>query len=288
MPTIHPRVPGRVSIIIPTKDNQRTIAACVASARAQRGDVEVVVVDNRSTDATVHLAHRHGADQVLVAGPERSAQRNAGFESTTGEFVVFIDSDMVLDEGLAADVRDVFATDTRLGAAVLPETSFGEGYLAACRALEKRLYLGDPSAEAARAFRSAVLDTVGGYTERYFAFEDYELADRVRAAGWRIGRTGRGVRHDEGRVSLRALWRKKRYYGSQWHLVSTGSLDPRRLRRPSLAPRRLLADPAHLPGLAVLKAVDLSGLLAGHLAAQRSETARARRSPIASTVTTST
>lgn len=262
------RVHGRVSFVIPTRNNARTIAACVASARLQGGDIEVIVVDNYSTDGTARIARRHGADHVVVAGPERSAQRNRGFDRSTGTIVAFIDSDMVCGDQLANALRELFRT-TDVCAAVLPETAFGTGYLAACRALEKRLYLGDMSVEGARAFRHDVFEQAGGFDESLFGFEDYELTDRLRSAGLRIGRCSRGVRHDEGRVRLRQLWRKKRYYGSQWDVWTARQVDPRRLRRLPMRPAVLLADLFHLPGLVVLKVVDFSGLLAGLVAARR-------------------
>jgi glycosyltransferase involved in cell wall biosynthesis len=264
------RVAGRVSVVIPTRDNERTIGACVASARGQTGDVEVIVVDNHSSDHTVELARRAGADQVVPGGPERSAQRNRGLAISTGEIVVFVDSDMVMEPGVAESLRELFATYPHLGGAVLPETAFGEGYLAGCRALEKRMYLGAAGAEAARAFRASVLDRVGGYDEAITGFEDYELADRVRDAGWPIGRAGAGVRHDEGRVRLGPLWRKKRYYGTWWEPWAGNGNHHQHRRRLWRVPRPRLrsADVAYLPGLVLLKLVDLSGLAAGHLAAR--------------------
>jgi arabinofuranan 3-O-arabinosyltransferase len=230
------RSPGRVSFVIPTRNNARTIGACVASAAGQPGDVEVVVVDNHSTDGTASLAGRAGAGLVCLAGPERSAQRNRGFERSSGEIVVFIDSDMVLDPGLADAVRHCFA-DPKVCGAVLPERAFGDGYLAASRALELRLAMGDPG------------------------FEDYELADRVAGAGV-IGRCQAGVGHDEGRVHLVELARKKHYYGTQW-LTGRAGLGGRRTWRRSMRPAVLIDDIAHVPGLVILKLVDNFGLAAG-------------------------
>lgn len=266
-------VPGRVTFVIPTRSSGRTIGACVASAVTQRGDVEVIVVDNHSTDGTASLAAEAGAHLVLVAGPERSAQRNVGWRAATGEHVVFIDSDMVLQPGLATDVVDTFAADDRLGALVLPEWAFGDGYLAACRGVEKLLAQGDPAVEAARAFRRAVLAHCGGYDERLTGPEDYELPDRVVAAGWGLGRTRAGVDHDEGRVDLFDLFAKKRYYGLG--LAALGEeavhLGQHRSRRVRLATvgRLVARHPRHAPGVVLLKAVDTAGLAVGALVDHR-------------------
>ena len=267
------RQPGRVSFIIPTRNNARTISACVASAVAQPGDVEVLVIDNHSTDGTADLARAARADLVIIAGPERSSQRNTGFDHATGEIVAFIDSDMELDPGLADALRVCF-TDADVAAAVLPERSHGTGYLAASRALEKRLAIGDPRVEAARAFRASILDEVGPYDETIAAFEDYELADRVATRGGMV-RAPVGVAHDEGRIRLAALARKKRYYGSQWW-AARSRLAPHRLAGRSVPLEVLRHDLLHVPGLVVLKMVDGLSLAAGAAQAGR-EARRAER-----------
>ena len=63
-----------VSFVVPTRNSARTITACVNSLRAQAyPDVEIVVVDNESTDGTADRARLAGADLVVIAGPERCA-----------------------------------------------------------------------------------------------------------------------------------------------------------------------------------------------------------------------
>ena len=99
----------RVSLIVPTRNSARTLAACLESCSNQtHEDVEVIVVDNSSTDGTVEIAHEL-ADLVLDQKPERSAQRNRGAAESTGDIVVFIDSDMVLEPTVVADFVEVFA-----------------------------------------------------------------------------------------------------------------------------------------------------------------------------------
>ncbi|MFB9449441.1 glycosyltransferase family 2 protein [Dactylosporangium vinaceum] len=256
----------RVCVVVPTRDAERTLERCLASVRAQTyRNVELIVVDNHSGDTTRDIARRH-ADAVVVAGPERSAQRNHGWRMSGGEYVVFIDADMVLTDTVLADVLAAFQAEPGIGALVLPELAFGQGFLAQCRALEKRLYLGDGRVEAARAFPRRVLLDLGGYDEHLTAFEDWELPDRVRAAGYGIGRVASLVLHDEGRVGLRRAFRKKRYYG-RWlpRYRQARSAAPRPLGRPALLAHPLLAlrAPHHFAGLLLLKAFEWSGLALG-------------------------
>jgi glycosyltransferase involved in cell wall biosynthesis len=254
-----------VSVIVPTRNSAPTLVDCLASVRAQRdADVELIVVDNRSDDATVAIAHRY-ADLVLDHGPERSAQRNAGARRANGDLVVFVDSDMVLGPTVCAEAAASLAGSPHVGALVLPEVATGEGFWASCRTLEKELYLGDPNVEAARAFRPEVLAAVGGWDERLTACEDWDLEDRVRAAGWAIGRVEARVVHQEGRIRLGAQFHKKRYYGRWAAAYVARGHGARRVGGRALfrRPARLARDPGRAVGLVVLKGVEAAGMLAG-------------------------
>ena len=67
-----------VSVIIPTKNSERTIRPCLESVCAQTyTNFEIVVVDNFSSDLTVRIAKEY-ADLVLLAGPERTSQVKLG------------------------------------------------------------------------------------------------------------------------------------------------------------------------------------------------------------------
>ena len=258
-----------VTVVVPTRNAARTVARCLAAVRAQTyPHVELVVVDNASTDETLAIAREY-ADRAVTRGPERCAQRNHGWRIGSGEFVVFLDADMVPTPGVVAEAVKALRGDPGLGALVIPETAFGVGFLARCRELEKRLYLGDPRVEAARVFPRAVLEQVGGYNEDLTAFEDWELADRVRAAGYRTGRTTSVVMHDEGRIRLRDAFAKKRYYG-RWLSTYRGTTS-RPLGRPALLsqPGQIIRVPHRFAGLVVLKTAEWSGLALGAYQSRR-------------------
>jgi glycosyltransferase involved in cell wall biosynthesis len=256
----------RISFVVPTRNSGRTLDACLASLRGQtHPDVEVVVVDNGSTDATAEIAAVH-ADQVLQWGPERSAQRNRGTARSTGDVVVFIDSDMVLEPHIATQIEAGFAAHPEVGALVIPERSFGEGFLARCRELEKALYVGDDAVESPRAFRRRVIELVGGWNERLTAAEDWDLADRTRGVT-AVGRISAYTWHDEGRIRLGATFAKKRYYG-RWideYVRMHADKSGRRFARTALVrkPGTLLRHPALTAGLAALKVTEAAGLMLG-------------------------
>lgn len=263
----------RISFVVPTRNSARTLDACLGSLRAQVHEpVEIVVVDNASTDGTADIARRY-AHTVADRGPERSAQRNHGTAVSTGDVVVFVDSDMVLEPHVAGEIAARLEADPGLGALIIPERSFGEGFLAACRVLEKSLYVGDDGVEAPRAFRRRVIEALGGWDENLTAAEDWDLADRTAAAGVGVGRIAAWIWHDEGRIRLRVTFAKKRYYG-RWidrYLQMHTGRGRRKFARTALLrrPGRLLRHPLRTGGMVVLKATEAAGLLLGVRDARR-------------------
>lgn len=257
-----------VSVIVPTRNNAATIERCLQSIRAQtHPEVQTIVVDNGSSDGTPDLA-RPLADVVLDAGPERSAQRNAGAREATGDFLVFIDSDMTLEPGVLADC----VAEARAGAlsVVIPERSFGEGYWTSAKVLERDCYLGDETIEAARFFTRDAFDRVEGYDEAIVAGpEDWDIHERVRALGARVGRSTAIIWHDEGRLRLRETMATKYYYGKS--TAAYLQKHPQRAReqltvaRPAFLRhwRALAARPHIAVGMIVMKALELGSGAAG-------------------------
>ena len=92
-----------VTVIIPTYNRLGYLPACVGSVLGQRGSlrVEVVVVDDGSTDGTADWVRGHESDIVYVhqQNAGQGAARNRGVELARGEFVVFLDSDDLLADG---------------------------------------------------------------------------------------------------------------------------------------------------------------------------------------------
>jgi glycosyltransferase involved in cell wall biosynthesis len=262
----------RVTVVVPTRRAARTLAACLRSLQQQTHvPVEIVVVDNHSDDATFAIA-RSFADRVETLGPERSAQRNAGARWGSGDVVVFIDADMVLEPGVLAQAAAALA-DESVAAVVIPERSFGVGIWARAKAFEKLLVDGDPAVEGARAVRRCDFEAVGGYDERLDAFEDWDFSDRVVAArGGHLARTRACIWHDEGRLRLRGTYAKKRYYGAMF-LRWREHAPPHRLRRRAgkATLRRLLGSPGSALMLCIVKSVEMAGFAVGARAARRTK-----------------
>jgi hypothetical protein len=89
----------RVAVVIPAHDAQATLDETLHSVRSQtHRALEIVVVDDGSTDATRAIAHRHAGEDGRIhvlhqAQGGVAAARNAGWRHAQSDFVAFIDAD---------------------------------------------------------------------------------------------------------------------------------------------------------------------------------------------------
>ena len=170
-------------------------------------------MDNNSVDKTKEIARRY-TDRVFNFGPERSAQRNFGAKKSGGDYLLFLDADMELEPQVVEECVKVVEQNPKIKAVVIPEKSFGEGFWAKCKALERECYLGEETIEAARFFEKKVFFEFGGYDENLTGPEDWDLPQILKKK-YKIGRIQSFIRHNEGRLSLLKLARKKYYYAQK-------------------------------------------------------------------------
>ena len=172
----------RVSIVVPALDEEEHIARCLESLRHQGVPVEIVVVDNGSTDRTVEIAERY-ADRVLVVPKAPlGIVRNRGVEVSTGDIIVSVDADCVAPEGWLERVLSHFDDPevVAVGGPVRP-LSEGEAERRYCEFLNGLLSLGLLSG-ANMAYRRSAWESVGGYRPLRRG-EDWDLSLRLRSVG---------------------------------------------------------------------------------------------------------
>lgn len=247
-----------VTVVVPTKNAARTLAACLQSLREQTYPCRTVVVDNGSTDSTRMIAEA-AADAVLDIGPERSAQRNHGARSFPASVYGFIDADMVLQPTVVEEA--VAALQSGAGSVIVPERTVGNGFWVQVRAFERSFYDGSDAIEAARFFRREIFDEVGGFDERLTGPEDWDLSESARRVA-PVARTKAIIEHDEGTIGYLAACRKKAYYaeGVRRYVAKrgVGVLRQASLRPWLRQPRRLLNQRG--AGLVALKAGEVSAV----------------------------
>ena len=263
-----------VSVVVTTRNVARTLEECLRSIRAQQGGVrELIVVDNHSDDATPEIARRY-ADRVITAGPERSAQRNEGVRAASAEWILWIDADMVLAPDVVPSALAV-AEREDVDAVAIPERTVGPGFWTACRTLERSCYLDDPSLFNPRLLRRSLVLDLGGFAEEMAGPEDTHLRLRLRERGVRVGHTSALIDHDEGRLTLRDVVRKRVYYGQSLPAFSTANPGAIRsqgsatLRAFARHRRELVRRPVVASGMLLLRAVEAGAYVYGYRRGQR-------------------
>ena len=215
-----------LSLIIPTKNEQQNISHCLESIKQQNfsaQEIETVVIDNNSTDQTKKIARQY-TNKVFNCGPERSVQRNFGAHKAQGEILGFIDADMILSPGVIQEVVEKFARDKDLAGLYINEKiididSVGaycntplqcNSFFCKVRDFERQFYNLTPI-DAARFMRREDFFAAGGFDEKLFACEDWDLHKRL------IGKRKMDILkaiiyHNEKEKTLRELIQKKSYY----------------------------------------------------------------------------
>ena len=110
--------PPKVSIIVPVYNSARYVEACILSILEQDyRDIEVILVDDGSTDASGDICDRFAEsdDRVLVLHRENggiSAAQNAGLDAATGDLVTFCDNDDLMSARMIGRLVEILvATD---------------------------------------------------------------------------------------------------------------------------------------------------------------------------------
>jgi arabinofuranan 3-O-arabinosyltransferase len=160
-------------------------------------------------------------------------------------------------------------------AVIVPERSVGQGFWAEVKALERACYRGDDLIEAPRFVRRNVWMALGGLDHEIAGGgDDWDLHIRLRQAGFSVNRVLQEVLHNEGRLTLRRLAKKRFRYGQYvWLFIrkhgwkrAASHYNP--LRR-GYAQRNgsFSSRPRHLAGLIVMRTVEYGAGALGMLAA---------------------
>jgi len=182
----------RVSLIIATFNHARFLGAAIDSALAQTlGAVDVIVVDDGSTDDTPAVLARYAGRVRVLRQPNRglAAARNAGLAAARGTYVAFLDADDVMaPTKLAAQLEmlersptigwtycDVLIETVATRTTVTASERFGYGARALDGWLFPELIHGNFIPAIAPMIRRTALDAAGGFDERLTALEDWDM-----------------------------------------------------------------------------------------------------------------
>lgn len=198
-----------VSVIITTKNEEENIENCLKSIKDQTfKTIELIVVDNYSKDKTAEIAKKY-TNAVYLNGPERSSQRNYGAEVSNGEYLLFLDADMILSPSVIEECAEKCEAD-RVDALYIPERIVGEGFWIKVRDFERGFYTGTVI-DAIRFVKKDLFKRIGGFDEDLIGPEDWDLDKRIRKAG-KTGIIKAPLYHNEGNFNMKRYLEKKKYY----------------------------------------------------------------------------
>ncbi len=176
------------TVVIPCRNQARFLSDAIESALRQTWPaVEVIVVDDGSTDDTASVVSRYAAVRHLTQTNQGTAvARNAGLAASRGEFVLFLDADdRLLPHAVTTGIdwlrdhpdRAYVTGHVRLirqdGAdAGIPQQEHADGYVPLLRSN----YIWTPGVVI---YRRLVLDCVGGFARAACGSADYELNIRI-------------------------------------------------------------------------------------------------------------
>lgn len=231
----------KVSIIIPTKNSSEFLENTLKSIRDQSyKNIETIIVDGKSTDGTLPLAKKYKANvfqlmpKVKKGTFDAPFRRNYGVKKSQGQLVYYVDADMVLPKNL---IHEAVELCSKYDALIIPEDSYGVGVWASAKNLERRCYWGDDLIESPRFFKKNVWNKVGGLDQKLAGGrDDGDLYEKLKEGGYKVGRTKNIVKHNEGKLTVKKLFKKKYMYGkdvlkyvSKRPVVGVASYSPLRV-----------------------------------------------------------
>lgn len=275
-----------VSIVIPTLNSAGMIEECLESIKKQTyPNIEIINVDSHSQDNTCKIAEKFGS-KIFLYGPQQTSafekvfgapfQRNYGVSKAEGVYAYYVDSDMRLTPTVIEEcVKKI--EEENADAVIVPEFSYGEGFWAQCRVLEKACYYDDKLVDAARFIRKEVWNKLGGLDASLGGGDDWDFQHRLNESGYKTTRIKSHIRHYEGRLTLSKQLKKKYVYGKtvdryfkkhgdhKWMLIKQYSL-----LRPAYVRnwKKFVKDPIHGVGLIVMKILEYIAAFTGIIASK--------------------
>lgn len=225
-----------VSIIITTKNEESNIENCLKSVKFQSyKNIEIILVDNFSNDKTRKIAKKY-TNKIFLKGKERSDQRNYGIKKSRGEFVLYLDADMIITQNLIKECIN-FMNKKKIDGIFLKEKILGKSLLNKIRDFERDYYNGT-YIDAIRFFKKKCFIKTGKFDNTINGFEDWDfsirfnrifkskllnnkgikgiqkwpLASYIEENGLKLKNQSECIIHNETNISLRKLISKKNYY----------------------------------------------------------------------------
>jgi cellulose synthase/poly-beta-1,6-N-acetylglucosamine synthase-like glycosyltransferase/peptidoglycan/xylan/chitin deacetylase (PgdA/CDA1 family) len=218
-----PPVTEPVSVIVPAYNESAGIEAAIRSLVASDHPLEVIVVDDGSTDGTAEVVEAMGIRGVRVIRQQnagKSIALNTGLQAAHFELVVMVDGDTVFEPDAVRMLVQPFAHPAVGAVSGNAKVGNRSGLLGRWQHIEyvigfnldRRLFdLAEcmPTVPGAvGGFRRTALERIGGLSDVTLA-EDTDLTMALCRNGWRVVYEDRAIAWTEAPASLGALWRQR-------------------------------------------------------------------------------
>ncbi|HEY7233948.1 MAG TPA: glycosyltransferase [Gemmatimonadaceae bacterium] len=193
-----------LSIVVPVHDSEQhlqSVLAAIVDSELRPIQRELIVVDDASSDDSAEIAAGYADLVIRLTGQARGPAyaRNRGVEAARGEFIAFVDADVVVAADALRRMIDAIAEDPTIAAVMgaccsdPAASSPVSAYRNLLREFEHRSHPGESDTMSAGLLLVSreALHRVGIFDEWRFLrpqVEALELGDRLRAAGFRIYR----------------------------------------------------------------------------------------------------
>jgi GT2 family glycosyltransferase len=133
---------------------------------------------------------------------------------------------MILSENLLTEAHDIFSKNSNIVALYVPEIVTGEKFFSKVRRYERGFYDGTVI-DGVRFVRKDIFQKIGGFDEKLYACEDWDLDKRLKKFG-RFATTKSVLFHNESEFDLRKYLAKKSYYAENFdtYIEKWGRNDP--------------------------------------------------------------
>lgn len=172
-----------LSIVIPTLNAEATLPATLDAILAPGvPDLDIVIVDGGSTDATRHVAETHQV-HVIDSAPGRGRQLALGAIAAKSDWLMFLHADTRLPAGWNVELGRFIASELNQERAGYFRLRFDDASPGAKRVARlanwRARTFGLPYGDQGLVVHRTLLDEVGGYPEHLDIMEDVELARRI-------------------------------------------------------------------------------------------------------------
>jgi hypothetical protein len=188
-----PKVLPSISFVIPVRNDARRLRDCLRTIVENEYPsdlVEIVVVDDGSTDGSGLVAGEFGATVLTRASGRVAALRNAGAEISRGDLLAFVDADHLLDAGWLAALASCMdcARIAAAGAACVapPDGTWVQRCYDRLRAHPEGRRETEWLGSGNMGVRRTVFEALGGFDVSMATCEDVDLCQRIRAGGHSI------------------------------------------------------------------------------------------------------